>query len=111
MRLAECRLSNNSRLADLASRRQALDAELSDRELPVERRAILEEESERNRKALSMQREELDRQVGRAFGLLRKVLQERPDRVRLWTRAIQMCRQTGVQGLSVILVTRPSLPV
>jgi hypothetical protein len=103
MRLAECRLSNNARAAELACRRQALDAELADSDLPLERREKLAEESKVNHDSLKAQREELDREVRRAFGLLRKVLQERPDRVRLWTRAIQMCRQTGVQGLKDIL--------
>jgi len=103
MRLAECRLSNNSRLAELACRCQALDAELTDKELPPERRALLEAESEVNHKELRTHHDALDREIGRAFGLLRKVLQERPDRVRLWTRAVQMCRQTGVKGLADIL--------
>lgn len=103
MRLAECRLSNNARSAELACRREALDAELADSELPPERREVLEAESKENQSSLKSQRTELDREVGRAFSLLRKVLQERPDRVRLWTRAIQMCRQTGVQGLEDIL--------
>ena len=103
MRLAECRLSSNARSAELACRREALDAELADSELPPERREVLETESKENQNSLKSQRTELDREVGRAFSLLRKVLQERPDRVRLWTRAIQMCRQTGVQGLKDIL--------
>jgi hypothetical protein len=103
MRLAECRLSNNARSAELACRREALDAELADKELPPERREVLEAESKENQSSLKSQRTDLDREVGRAFSLLRKVLQERPDRVRLWTRAIQMCRQTGVQGMKDIL--------
>jgi hypothetical protein len=103
MRLAECRLSNNARSAELACRREALDTELADSDLPPERREVLEAESKENQSSLKFQHAELDREVGRAFGLLRKVLQERPDRVRLWTRAIQMCRQTGVQGLKDIL--------
>lgn len=103
MRLAECRLSNNARSAELACRREALDAELADSEIPPERREVLEAESKENQSSLKSQRTELDREIGRAFSLLRKVLQERPDRVRLWTRAIQMCRQTGVQGLKDIL--------
>ena len=102
VRLAECRLSNNSRLAQLACRRQELDADLADKELPPERRVLLEEESKGNAEALRVQRGVLDGEVARAFGLLRKVLQERPDRVRLWARAIQMCRQTGVRGLADI---------
>jgi hypothetical protein len=103
MRLAECRLSNNARSAELACRREALDAELADSELAPERREVLEAERRENQGSLKSQRAALDHEVGRAFSLLRKVLQERPDRVRLWTRAIQMCRQTGVQGLKDIL--------
>ncbi len=103
MRLAECRLSNNARSAELACRREALDVELADSALLPERREVLEVESKEIQRLLKSQGVELDRQVGRAFNLLRKVLQERPDRVRLWTRAIQMCRQTGVQGLKDIL--------
>ena len=103
MRLAECRLSNNARSAELACRREALDAELADTELSSARREVLEQESKENQEAFKTQHAERDQEIGRAFGLLRKVLQERPDRVRLWTRAIQMCRQTGVQGLKDIL--------
>ncbi len=103
MRLAECRLSNNARSAELACRREALDAELADSELAPERREVLEAENKENQSSLQFQSTKLDHEVGRAFSLLRKVLQERPDRVRLWTRAIQMCRQTGVQGLKDIL--------
>jgi len=103
MRLAECRLSNNARSAELACRREALDAELADTELSPARREVLQEESKENQETLKTQHAELDQEISRAFGLLRKVLQERPDRVRLWTRAIQMCRQTGVQGLKDIL--------
>jgi hypothetical protein len=103
MRLAECRLSNNARTAELACCREALDAQLADSELPPERREVLEAESKENQSSLNSQHTELDREIGRAFSLLRKVLQERPDRVRLWTRAIQMCRQTGVQGLKDVL--------
>jgi len=103
MRLAECRLSNNAQLAQLSCRRQELGAKLGDTELLPERRSVLEEELSATTKTLEKQIAELDREVARAFSLLRKVLQERPDRVRLWTRAIQMCRQTGVKGLRGIL--------
>ena len=102
MRLAERRLSNNARLAELGCRHQELDAELADKELSPERRETLKEANNEIHKSLNAQHAQLNREVGRAFGLLRKVLQERPDRVRLWTRAIQMCRQTGVKGLKDI---------
>lgn len=39
----------------------------------------------------------------RVFHLLRKVLRDRPDRTRLWTRAVLLCRETGVQGLRRIV--------
>jgi hypothetical protein len=117
MRLAECRLSNNARSAELACCREALDAELAELNTdlaktntePAEKEGLLkrltewEGDSKANKTLLTKQRTELDREVGRAFSLLRKVLQERPDRVRLWTRSIQMCRHTGVQGLKDIL--------
>ncbi len=103
MRLAECRLSNDSRSTELACRQQMLDAELMNKDGPLDRREALDEESRKNRDSLNVQNDKLDKEVGRAFALLRKVLQERPDRVRLWTRAIQMCRQTGAKGLKDIL--------
>ncbi len=103
MRLAECRLANNSRLAELACRQQELTAELADKELSPERRTVLDQESKANAEELGIRSRALDGEISRACGLLRKVLQERPDRVRLWTRAIQMCRQTGVKGLTEIL--------
>lgn len=103
MRLAECRLSNNAGIAEFACRGELLEAELADKELTPERRKDLEAEYKKNQLSEESKRNELNREVGRAFSLLRKVLQERPDRVRLWTRAIQMCRQTGVKGLKDIL--------
>ena len=45
----------------------------------------------------------LNAEMLRAFQLLRKVLRERPDRIRLWTRAIQMCRHTGVFGINLLI--------
>ena len=102
IRLAECRLSNNSRFAALACRAQVLETKLKDNGLLPEHRADLEKEKQENQENLNAITHELDQEVGRAFSLLRKVLQERPDRVRLWTRAIQMCRQTGVAGLANI---------
>jgi len=109
IRLAECRISNNARLVELACKRQELDVELQNGLIPeryeqwkIDREEKWKEESEKNQNALDEKRDKLDREVIRAFGLMRKVLQERPDRVRLWTRAIKMCRQTGVKGLTDI---------
>lgn len=116
MRLAECRISNNARSAELACRRQALDAEAAElnarieqpsaeaaeKETLLKRLAAWGDESKANHALLDGQSEELKRELQRAFGLLRKVLQERPDRVRLWSKAVQMCRQTGVKGLNDI---------
>ena len=35
----------------------------------------------------------------RVFGLVRRVLRERPDRVRLWTHALSIARRLGATGL------------
>lgn len=43
-------------------------------------------------------------EISRVFSLLKKVLRDRPDRVRLWTRAILLCRQTGLQKLGEIFL-------
>lgn len=102
IRLAECRFSNNTRLVELGCRNQAMEAELADDKIPSDRRETLEQKSKETKKALKEQHDKLYGEIFRAFGLLRKVLQERPDRVRLWTRAIKMCRQTGVKGLKDI---------
>lgn len=99
VRLAECRLSNNSSLVKLTCHGQALVAKLADKNLSTEQQQNLAAELQSHEEKLRKQHHELEREVRRAFGLLRKVLQERPDRVRLWTRAILMCRQTGVMGL------------
>jgi hypothetical protein len=103
IRLAECRLANDARLAELGNQEQALAARLAVDDLPVERREQLVLDFNETEKELSNRGNELDREMKRAFGLLRKVLRDRPDRVRLWSRAINMCRQTGVKGLSAIL--------
>ena len=41
--------------------------------------------------------------IARIFSLIKKVLRDRPDRVRLWTRAILLCRQTGLRRLNEIV--------
>jgi len=102
IRLAECRLSNNARLVELECRHEILDAELANKALSNEHRVSFNRERKETKKELKKQRDKLDREVFKAFGLMRKVLQERPDRVRLWTRAIKMCRQAGVKGLKDI---------
>lgn len=38
----------------------------------------------------------------RVFGLVRKVLRERPDRVRLWTHALTIARRLGATGLELL---------
>jgi len=38
----------------------------------------------------------------RVFGLVRKVLHERPDRVRLWTHALTIARRLGATGLELL---------
>lgn len=38
----------------------------------------------------------------RVFGLVRRVLHERPDRVRLWTHALTIARRLGATGLALL---------
>lgn len=38
----------------------------------------------------------------RVFGLVRRVLHERPDRVRLWTHALSIARRLGATGLNLL---------
>jgi hypothetical protein len=102
-RIAECRISNNDVTVHLNSRRDDLEVELRRTELKEERRRELNEELAAVDKSLKKESEVLQRDVNRAFQLFRKVLRERPDRVRLWTRAIVMCRLTGVKGLGDIV--------
>lgn len=42
-------------------------------------------------------------EIRRVFQLLRKVIRERPDSIRLWTRALQMCRSIGAAGAAYLV--------
>ncbi len=109
-RVAECRISNNDVTVNLNDRRDALEDALERKELKEDRRREINEELAAVAKSLKEETESLERDINRSFQLFRKVLRERPDRVRLWTRAILMCRLTGVKGLGDILadITRES---
>lgn len=102
-RIAECRLSNNDETVHLNSSRDALEVEQKRKGVKEERRREIDEELAAVVESLKEETAKLQREVNQAFQLLRKVLRERPDRVRLWTRAILMCRSTGVKGLGDIL--------
>jgi hypothetical protein len=99
-RIVECRLANDESIATLGCRRQTLTTELDHNNLAEEKRKRLEQELDSLEKDLSKEEDRLKHEVQRAFQLIRKVLREKPDRVRLWTRAVLMCRLTGVKGLA-----------
>ncbi len=102
-RVAECRLANDERIAAVASRQESLRAQLAEEKIgDIERREVEQALADAD-KEMQSEDDRLKRVVGRAFQLLRKVLREKPDRIRLWTRAVLMCRQTGVMGLGHIL--------
>lgn len=102
-RVAACRLANNDATAHLNSRRDAMKAEQEGEEVSQERRQEIDKELAEVERSLRRQAEMLHHEVNQAFQLIRKVLRERPDRVRLWTRAVLMCRLTGVKGLRDIV--------
>ncbi|NQT55026.1 MAG: hypothetical protein HQ551_02220 [Desulfobacteraceae bacterium] len=100
-KLAEQKLANNLELTNLLTKKDLLIKNNLDN--PDQ----LHEEKSFAKKIELVENEiqsELKRSKGetqRVFHLLRKVLQDRPDRVRLWTRALLMCRYTGIEnGLS-----------
>lgn len=49
------------------------------------------------------------KEIDYIFSLIKKVLRDRPDRVRLWTRAILLCRQTGLKRLRDIMLEIKSI--
>lgn len=98
--VAECRLANDDSQAVSKHAKQACMAQLAEKDLRNEKRQQLEKEIRDLDEKLTQGDEYRKNEVDRAFQLLRKVLRERPDRVRLWTRAILMCRLTGVKGLA-----------
>jgi hypothetical protein len=102
-RIAECRIANDEAIVKLSCSRETLEIELARKSLSDDQRQELQREMEGILKKLALERERLERVVNGAFQLLRKVLRERPDRIRLWTRAVLMCRLTGVNGLADLL--------
>ena len=98
--VAECRLANDDSQAITKYEKQACLAQLAQKDLRDDKRQQLDRELRDLDEKLTQGDEQRKHEVDRAFQLLRKVLRERPDRVRLWTRAILMCRLTGVKGLA-----------
>lgn len=97
-RIVESRLAKDATRAVLSCKLQTLNAEINRRDPEdAERMKIISDRQEQTKK-LEIQNEARTREVSRVFQLLRKVLRERPDRIRLWTRAVLMCRLTGVRG-------------
>jgi len=99
IRIVECRLANPEPQPTLIRHRDDIHDAFSQLDVSDERRLELQQKHAETANAISAEQDRLKREVRRAFQLLRKVLRERPDRARLWTRALLMCRQTGVRGL------------
>jgi len=99
-RVAECRLASDEVSARLNSERHAIEVELKQHGLPTSARQRLVDQLGEVKASLTQETSRRKSEVNRAFQLIRRVLRERPDRVRLWTRALLMCRLTGVEGLA-----------
>jgi len=98
-RVVECRLANDDVRGGLACRRDALLLRLASQNAEPDLQAATARELARIDEELRAAADDVRTEVERAFQLIRKVLRERPDRIRLWTRAILMCRLTGAHGL------------
>jgi hypothetical protein len=102
-KIAECRLAAPPDIIGIQPEINKLNIELNkDGITELERAKLLSEYKAKNA-LINKERDKLKAEIKRAFSLLRKVLRERPDRTRLWARAIYMCRLTGVNGLKDIL--------
>lgn len=104
VKVAECWLSNDEQYASIPYKVKEIElSKFNKHGEIIELSAEQEEEVCRLKNELIERDKKLSKHSEKVFSLLRKVLSERPDRVRLWTRAIRMCRQTGVNGVKVIL--------
>ena len=95
--LAERRIANDPQLISLLSQKQTIEVQLKKPQNPLTEkrlREVLKDIVGRIRKETVRSESE----VQAAFQLLRKALRDRPDRIRLWTRAVLMCRLAGVKG-------------
>jgi hypothetical protein len=102
-KIAECRLANPVESIGIQSRIALINSALRSKELNDQEREQLTTSLAELEEKFTAAKDVVHRDVYRIFQLLRKVLRERPDRTRLWTRAILMCRLTGVDGLRELL--------
>lgn len=100
--LAERRLANTDKLASLRLQQDSINKRLRDAEVYKNVKIQLKNELRKINEDINKENDHIKNEVDNAFQLLRKVLRERPDRVRLWTRAVLMCRLTGIKGLKVL---------
>ena len=102
-KIAECLLANPVESITIQSEIASVNAKLKSKEPNEQERKELDAGLAVLNEQLHAAKELVYRDVNRIFQLLRKVLRESPDRMRLWTRAILMCRLTGVDGLRELL--------
>ncbi|MGA1826269.1 MAG: RNA-directed DNA polymerase [bacterium] len=100
-KIAECRLANPVECVGEKCRRDEIELDIKEQTQngKAEELTELKNKLADINNLLKKKEEDMLQEVQRAFQLLRKVLRDRPDRTRLWTRAVIMCRLTGVKGL------------
>lgn len=97
--IVERKLSNDAELISLHYRKEEIDEQLRKLKEKKTTDADLERELKDIEYKIDREKNRLENEANGAFQLLRKALREQPDRVRLWSRAVVMCRLTGVKGL------------
>lgn len=102
-KIAECRLAAPIEIIENQLEIDKLTIKLNKNDIAEEDRTKLLNDRNDKIALIDKANYKLNAEIKRAFSLLRKVLRERPDRTRLWARAIYMCRLTGVDGLNDIL--------
>ena len=103
-RVVECRLGSDEVIAALRCKLESINHQVAKFSTGSPENDQLSKDKAETERKLRDGSKQLGRKVKRAFELLRKVLRERPDRTRLWSRALLMLRLTGTLGLQQLLL-------
>lgn len=98
--ISERMLTNDTELITSVYQKDKILLQLREKALKEDQRSELEKQLKDVEDRISAESTRLQGEMNRVFQLLRKVLREEPHSVRIWTRALIMCRLTGVKGLS-----------
>lgn len=101
-KLTEAQLGNDLVQNEIIIKLNRLNSEIGNAPTSIEKIKKINNEILEAKDALHKHRRFLTGQSKRTLTLLRKVLRERPDRIRLWNRKVHLCRHTGAQGLRQI---------